>query len=87
MNKITIDVSFLYLLTANTKHCPMCRSPIEKNQGCNHMTCLRNKGGCGHEFCWICLESWASHGEKTGKNWFWSLGGYYKCNKFDPKQE
>ncbi|TVU23614.1 hypothetical protein EJB05_25989, partial [Eragrostis curvula] len=35
---------------ANTKHCPRCRKPIEKNQGCNHMRCR-----CGHHFCWLCL--------------------------------
>ncbi|TVU23613.1 hypothetical protein EJB05_25988, partial [Eragrostis curvula] len=35
---------------ANTKHCPRCRQPIEKNQGCNHMRCR-----CGHAFCWLCL--------------------------------
>ncbi|KAL6654621.1 hypothetical protein ACP70R_008086 [Stipagrostis hirtigluma subsp. patula] len=39
-------------LLANTKHCPKCRRPIEKNQGCNHMHC----SCCGHHFCWLCLE-------------------------------
>ncbi|TVU04353.1 hypothetical protein EJB05_50087, partial [Eragrostis curvula] len=34
----------------HTKHCPRCRQPIEKNQGCNHMRCR-----CGHAFCWLCL--------------------------------
>ena len=23
-------------------------------------------GGCGHEFCWLCLGEWASHGTSTG---------------------
>merc|ERR1712048_615222 len=25
-----------------------------------HMTC-RKPGGCGHEFCWICMADWRSH--------------------------
>eukprot|EP00549_Striatella_unipunctata_P025961 CAMPEP_0118724564 /NCGR_PEP_ID=MMETSP0800-20121206/32647_1 /TAXON_ID=210618 ORGANISM="Striatella unipunctata, Strain CCMP2910" /NCGR_SAMPLE_ID=MMETSP0800 /ASSEMBLY_ACC=CAM_ASM_000638 /LENGTH=511 /DNA_ID=CAMNT_0006633151 /DNA_START=113 /DNA_END=1648 /DNA_ORIENTATION=- len=58
-------------ILANTKACPKCSSRIEKNQGCNHMTCRQ----CRHEFCWICMGSWSSHGANTG--------GYYKCNKYD----
>lgn len=42
-------------ILANTKKCPICSSRIEKNQGCNHMTCQR----CKHEFCWICMGEWA----------------------------
>ncbi|XP_062182571.1 probable E3 ubiquitin-protein ligase ARI5 [Phragmites australis] len=38
-------------VVANTKHCPKCQQPIEKNHGCNHMRCR-----CGHRFCWICLD-------------------------------
>jgi ariadne-1 len=59
-------------IMANTKMCPQpnCRRPIEKNQGCNHMTCKV----CGFEFCWICLGSWKEHNTSTG--------GYYNCNKF-----
>ena len=59
-------------ILANTKSCPKCASRIEKNQGCNHITCQK----CKHEFCWICLGDWASHGANTG--------GYYRCNKYDP---
>lgn len=44
-------------LKANTKACPNCSVPIEKNQGCSHMTCR----ACKHEFCWLCLGAWASH--------------------------
>ncbi len=58
-------------IMANTKSCPKCEKPIEKNQGCNHMTCSQ----CRHEFCWICMGAWTIHGEKTG--------GYYKCNRFE----
>lgn len=44
---------------AHTKQCPHCHRAIEKNEGCNHMTCQRAVGGCGHEFCWICLRPWS----------------------------
>lgn len=40
-----------------TKKCPKCKTPWEKNGGCNHFSCT-----CGHEFCWVCLDSWNSHG-------------------------
>ena len=60
---------------ANTKQCPKCRLNIEKNQGCNHMTCRKQTGGCGHDFCWLCLGPWSEHGAQTG--------GYYNCNKYE----
>ena len=56
-------------ILANTKPCPKCKRPIEKNQGCMHMVCSQ----CRSEFCWLCLGNWADHGERTG--------GYYSCNR------
>ena len=35
------------------KDCPKCTTPMEKTEGCNHMTC----GGCGAHVCWVCLKS------------------------------
>ena len=62
-------------ILSHTKRCPKCQTRIEKNQGCNHMTC--RAAGCGHEFCWICMGPWSEHGTDTG--------GYYKCNRFVQK--
>uniref|UniRef100_A0A0E0IF84 RBR-type E3 ubiquitin transferase n=1 Tax=Oryza nivara TaxID=4536 RepID=A0A0E0IF84_ORYNI len=59
-------------ILANSKPCPKCKRPIEKNQGCMHMTCTPP---CKFEFCWLCLGSWAEHGERTG--------GFYACNRYE----
>ncbi|KAF8424054.1 hypothetical protein EV426DRAFT_100094 [Tirmania nivea] len=57
-------------ISANTKECPKCVATIEKNGGCNHMTCRK----CKHEFCWVCMGPWSEH----GTNW-------YNCNRFEEK--
>lgn len=57
-------------LVANTKACPKCQTSIEKNGGCNHMTC-RNTS-CKWEFCWVCSGPWKDHS-----------GSFYNCNKYD----
>ncbi|KAJ8462471.1 hypothetical protein ONZ45_g17919 [Pleurotus djamor] len=51
------------------KKCPDCHIPMEKNGGCNHMTCR-----CGAHICWICMKTFLpeeiydhmeqAHGEK-----------------------
>jgi len=43
----------LQWLGKNSKPCPNCKNPIEKNGGCDHMTC-RPPMGCGHEFWFSC---------------------------------
>ncbi|XP_057779300.1 probable E3 ubiquitin-protein ligase ARI8 [Salvia miltiorrhiza] len=64
-------------ILANSKPCPKCKRPIEKNQGCMHMTCTPP---CKFEFCWLCLGQWSEHGERTG--------GFYACNRYEAaKQE
>lgn len=62
-------------MAINTKKCPNCHRPIEKNGGCMHMTCHRNSGGCGFEFCWLCRGPWKDHKE------------FYKCNKYQENEE
>mmetsp|Transcript_17747 Transcript_17747/g.31799 ORF Transcript_17747/g.31799 Transcript_17747/m.31799 type:complete len:494 (-) Transcript_17747:237-1718(-) len=59
-------------IISNTRKCPKCLVRIEKNQGCNHMSCQF----CKYEFCWVCMGPWSEHGNHTG--------GFYKCNKYDP---
>ncbi|KAL9165060.1 hypothetical protein ABFS82_06G146600 [Erythranthe guttata] len=46
-------------IRAFTKPCPKCGRNIEKNKGCNHMTC---RIPCGHNFCWLCLGPWKHDG-------------------------
>eukprot|EP00733_Pompholyxophrys_punicea_P000204 Pompholyxophrys_punicea_v1_NODE_38_length_4733_cov_3.558572.p2 type:complete len:394 gc:universal NODE_38_length_4733_cov_3.558572:2468-1287(-) len=41
-------------LRKNTKPCPKCDVNIQKNEGCNHMTCRM----CKHDYCWDCLGAW-----------------------------
>ncbi|CAK7332071.1 unnamed protein product [Dovyalis caffra] len=55
-------------ILANSKPCPKCRTPIEKNKGCMHMTC---RLPCKYEFCWLCLGDWRDHKH------------YYSCNKYE----
>mmetsp|Transcript_6276 Transcript_6276/g.4472 ORF Transcript_6276/g.4472 Transcript_6276/m.4472 type:complete len:92 (+) Transcript_6276:904-1179(+) len=39
-------------MKVNTKPCPQCKTPIEKNQGCMYMACTN----CKHGFCWLCMK-------------------------------
>ncbi|KAK7037516.1 hypothetical protein VNI00_011008 [Paramarasmius palmivorus] len=57
-------------IKSNTKECSQCHSTIEKNGGCNHMTCKK----CKHEFCWVCMGPWSEHGT-----------AWYSCNRYDEK--
>jgi len=51
-------------LLEHTKPCPSCKIPIEKNAGCNHMSCSR----CSTQFCWVCSKPWSGH------------DNYFACN-------
>jgi hypothetical protein len=56
---------------------PNCNFLIEKNSGCNHMTCR-----CGYEFCWICGHSW-SREHYTCRNYRQRMSSQ---NEFNPNQ-
>ncbi|KAK3385104.1 hypothetical protein B0H63DRAFT_522444 [Podospora didyma] len=70
LKKCADDSETANWISANTKECPKCNSTIEKNGGCNHMTCRK----CKHEFCWMCMGLWSEHGTS-----------WYSCNRFEEK--
>ncbi|KAI3955539.1 hypothetical protein MKW98_028484 [Papaver atlanticum] len=68
--KNTAESENVTWILANSKSCPKCKRPIQKNEGCMHMVCQ-----CKFHFCWLCLGDWNNHGEETG--------GYYACNIYE----
>lgn len=71
-----VDIRTRIWMYFNTQDCPNCHYTIQKNEGCNHMTCKK----CAHEFCWICLGNW-----KTKTGGFTHIGNY-TCLKNPVKQ-
>lgn len=48
------DEEFMqFVKGAKYKQCSACKFWVEKNQGCNHMTCR-----CKHQFCYVCGAQW-----------------------------
>ncbi|KAI4691050.1 uncharacterized protein J4E88_002527 [Alternaria novae-zelandiae] len=43
----------------DVRDCPKCGVPIEKADGCNHMTCT----SCQAHICWFCMKTLSSGGE------------------------
>jgi len=70
LKKCADDSETANWICANTKECPKCQATIEKNGGCNHMTCRK----CKHEFCWVCLGPWVDHGTS-----------WYNCGRYEDK--
>ncbi|KAK5266905.1 hypothetical protein LTR99_006137 [Exophiala xenobiotica] len=42
----------------NIKDCPKCTTPMEKTEGCNHMTCV----ACRAHICWVCMSVFKASG-------------------------
>ncbi|XP_062090525.1 probable E3 ubiquitin-protein ligase ARI1 [Humulus lupulus] len=57
-------------ITVNTKHCPKCHKLVEKNGGCNLVSCI-----CGQPFCWLC-------GEATGRSHTYTTIAGHSCGRY-----
>ena len=62
-------------LNANTKPCPKCTKPVEKNGGCNLVVCH-----CGQAFCWLC-------GQATGRAHNWTVIQGHSCGAYKEEAE
>ncbi|XP_065855855.1 probable E3 ubiquitin-protein ligase ARI2 [Euphorbia lathyris] len=62
-------------ITVHTKPCPKCHKPVEKNGGCNLVSCI-----CGQAFCWLC-------GGATGRDHTWSRISGHSCGRYKEDKE
>ncbi|KAL7263728.1 hypothetical protein ACSBR1_001808 [Camellia fascicularis] len=62
-------------ITVHTKPCPKCHKPVEKNGGCNLVSCI-----CGQAFCWLC-------GGATGRDHTWSHINGHSCGRYKEDRE
>ena len=45
-------------VAASSRPCPDCGRRIDRIDGCEHMLCLKEYGGCNTEFRWCCGIAW-----------------------------
>jgi len=74
-NRLQELTASMAAIAAISSPCPGCFSPVEKNEGCDHMTCLK----CKKEFCWKCLAFF----EKTAQRGLTHVGPCNKANRID----
>lgn len=60
----------LYRWTHNIKKCPKCKVPVQRIEGCNHMTCAV----CEHQFCWMCRGKYTDNHYAPWNLWGCPLG-------------
>ncbi|XP_071694483.1 probable E3 ubiquitin-protein ligase ARI2 [Rutidosis leptorrhynchoides] len=70
VKKFEDDSETINWMIANTKNCPTCLKPVEKNGGCNHVVCA-----CGKAFCWLC-------GGATGFEHNWDRIKNHTCGRY-----
>ena len=58
-----------------TKACPKCSKRWGPPVACLHVTCHKVKGGCGYEWCWLCMKGYKEH-KRT----------YYTCSAYRPDE-
>jgi hypothetical protein len=68
------DASDLY--SSEGKNCPNCDNYMEKNQGCNRMSCP-----CGFQFCWLCLKNF--DGFHSASDGFFCRYGQVELTNYD----
>lgn len=84
----------LWLIT-NSKNCPNCKSPIQKNEGCNHMKCSKVAGifhiilftpipsVCELCACLQCKHDFCWVCLEAWKKHSSATGGYFRCNRYE----
>jgi E3 ubiquitin-protein ligase RNF14 len=55
-DRVVEEVQSSEWVLENTKHCPNCSASVQKNGGCNHITCMK----CTYEWCWLCSRRYTS---------------------------
>ena len=68
-----------YINAYKVKRCPRCKYYIEKNEGCNHITCFN----CKYQWCWLCMEEYKYDHYDFGSKCFGLQ--YSKCICFSNK--
>lgn len=74
MKKCKDESETINWISVNTKYCPKCHKPVEKNGGCNLVHCV-----CGQPFCWLC-------GAATGSRHTWQSIEGHTCGRYKEEE-